>query len=209
MQISSAPASATVLDWGTAWLRGLIRFQRNKPLGAIMGVIIVVIVLVAVLADGIAPYDPLDTDPFMARRPPDSVHWMGYDEVGRDILSRVIFGSRVSLIVGITSVIFGTTIGSIWGLASGYLGALKFDLITQRAVHGVLGQYAWERGRTGDQPALVADHLPRPSHRHHGAELQHLRRRHPRRPRPPPPRLRSAVGIGSLKLNGSASKRSI
>lgn len=98
-----------------------------------MGTIIVLIVLMSVFADLVAPYDPLDTAPLMAREPPDRIHWMGYDEVGRDVLSRVIFGSRVSLIVGITSVVFGTTIGSIWGLASGYLGG-KFDLVTQRAV---------------------------------------------------------------------------
>ena len=133
MQTSSTQAISAITSSSQSLRQNLLRFSRNKPLGAAMGVIIVFIVLVSVFADFVAPYDPLDTDPIMAREPPDREHWMGYDEVGRDILSRVIFGSRVSLIVGITSVLFGTTIGSLWGLASGYLGG-KVDLITQRAV---------------------------------------------------------------------------
>ena len=133
MQISSAEAVVTLTSSGNSLLQGLLRFTRNKPLGAIMGIIIVLVVLMAVFADVISPYHPLDTNPIMAREPPDREHWMGYDEVGRDVLSRVIFGSRISLIVGITSVVFGTTLGSLWGLASGYLGG-KFDLITQRVV---------------------------------------------------------------------------
>ena len=133
MQISSAEAVVTLTSSGNSLLQGLLRFTRNKPLGAIMGIIIVLVVLMAVFADVISPYHPLDTNPIMAREPPDREHWMGYDEVGRDVLSRVIFGSRISLIVGITSVVFGTVLGSLWGLASGYLGG-KFDLITQRAV---------------------------------------------------------------------------
>ena len=133
MQISSAEAVVTLTSSGNSLFQGLLRFTRNKPLGAIMGLIIVLVVLMSVFADAISPYDPLDTNPIMAREPPDREHWMGYDEVGRDVLSRVIFGSRISLIVGITSVVFGTVLGSVWGLASGYLGG-KFDLITQRAV---------------------------------------------------------------------------
>jgi len=133
MQTSSTQAISAIASSSHSLRQNLVRFSRNKPLGAAMGVIIILIVLMSVFADVVAPYDPLDTDPIMAREPPDREHWMGYDEVGRDILSRVIFGSRVSLIVGITSVLFGTTIGSLWGLASGYLGG-KFDLITQRAV---------------------------------------------------------------------------
>ena len=133
MQISSAEAVVTLTSSGNSLLQGLLRFTRNKPLGAIMGIIIVLVVLMSVFANVISPYHPLDTNPIMAREPPDREHWMGYDEVGRDVLSRVIFGSRISLIVGITSVVFGTVLGSVWGLASGYLGG-KFDLITQRAV---------------------------------------------------------------------------
>ena len=133
MQISSAEAVVTLTSSGNSLLQGLLRFTRNKPLGAIMGIIIVLVVLMSVFANVISPYHPLDTNPIMAREPPDREHWMGYDEVGRDVLSRVIFGSRISLIVGITSVVFGTVLGSLWGLASGYLGG-KFDLITQRAV---------------------------------------------------------------------------
>jgi ABC-type dipeptide/oligopeptide/nickel transport system permease subunit len=133
MQTTSALNPRTVAKWSIAPFKVYLRFQRRRPLGGIMAVVTLLIILMAVFADVIAPHDPLDTSPLMAREPPDSRYWMGYDEVGRDIFSRIIFGSRISLIVGISSVLFGTTLGSIWGLASGFLGG-KVDLVTQRAV---------------------------------------------------------------------------
>ncbi len=64
-------------------------------------------------------------------KPPSAVHWFGTDQIGRDILSRVIYGSRASLTVAIGAVLLGTTTGALWGLASGYFGG-RFDLISQR-----------------------------------------------------------------------------
>jgi len=117
----------------TALIYGCLRFIKNKPLGGTFGIILCLVFLMAIFADFIAPHDPLKTNPLMIKEPPDSKYWFGYDEVGRDVLSRVIHGSRISLLVGLSSVLLGTTFGGLWGLASGYLGGW-FDLLSQRAV---------------------------------------------------------------------------
>ena len=109
-----------------------LRFIKYKPLGGTFGIILFLIFFIAIFADFIAPHDPLTTNPLMVREPPDSKYWFGYDEVGRDVLSRVIHGARISLLVGLSSVLLGTTFGGLWGLASGYLGGW-FDLLSQRA----------------------------------------------------------------------------
>jgi ABC-type dipeptide/oligopeptide/nickel transport system permease subunit len=91
------------------------------------------IVLMALFAPVLAPRDPLKTDFRRMARPPDAVSWLGTDQVGRDTLSRVIHGARVSLFVALAAVLLGTTVGSVWGLASGYLGG-RFDLASQRVM---------------------------------------------------------------------------
>jgi peptide/nickel transport system permease protein len=97
------------------------------------GVVGLGMVLVAILAPMLAPRDPLKTDFRRMARPPDAVGWFGTDQVGRDTLSRVIHGARVSLFVAFAAVLLGTTVGSVWGLASGYLGG-RFDLVSQRVM---------------------------------------------------------------------------
>ncbi len=91
------------------------------------------IVLMALLAPVLAARDPLKTDFRRMAKPPDTVSWFGTDQVGRDTLSRVIHGARVSLFVAFAAVLLGTTVGSVWGLASGYLGG-RFDLASQRVM---------------------------------------------------------------------------
>jgi len=92
-----------------------------------------VLLLVALLAPILAPHDPLL--PRMRERltPPTSRHLLGQDELGRDILSRIIFGARISLTIGIVSVGVGLAIGVPWGLASGFYGG-KLDILTQRSI---------------------------------------------------------------------------
>ena len=108
-------------------------FARRYPLGAAAGSILVAIVIVAVAAPLVAPNDPIDIDITAFRQDPTSSHIMGTDYQGRDILSRVIFGGRISLSVALLVVLMGTTTGAIWGLASGYISG-RFDLIGQRIV---------------------------------------------------------------------------
>jgi ABC-type dipeptide/oligopeptide/nickel transport system permease subunit len=87
----------------------------------------------ALTAPLIAPHDPLKANFRRMTKPPDSTSYFGTDQIGRDNLSRVIYGSRSSLLVAILAVVLGTTTGSLWGLASGYIGG-RFDIVSQRII---------------------------------------------------------------------------
>jgi peptide/nickel transport system permease protein len=115
------------------WLSGVIRFTRRQPLGAAGAVIIVVMILVAVLAPAISPYDPLETDFLAMLTPPSVQHWLGTDAFGRDLLSRLIYGSRTALLVGFASAFLGATCGALIGVSSAYFGG-RVDLALQRVV---------------------------------------------------------------------------
>ena len=107
----------------------LRRFIRSSPIGAIALLVWVLIILMAIFAPGIAPHDPLE--PTYSEEGPSAAHWLGTDRLGRDVLSRIIFGARITLIVAFTGVLLGDTIGFLWGISSGYLGN-RIDLISQR-----------------------------------------------------------------------------
>ena len=108
--------------------KSLSRLTLASLVGGVVGVAIVFVALAAPL---IAPRDPLKTDFRRMTKPPDAQAYFGTDQVGRDSLSRVIYGARTSLFVAFSAVLLGTTTGSLWGLASGYLGG-RFDLLSQR-----------------------------------------------------------------------------
>ncbi|MFC7477890.1 ABC transporter permease [Dankookia sp. GCM10030260] len=114
-------------------LAGLWRVARRSPTTAFWAVVSAAIVLVAVFAPLIAPTDPLAANFRMMSKPPSEVALFGTDQVGRDVLSRVIHGSQTSLMVAAAAVLFGTTVGALWGLACGYFGG-RFDLISQRVI---------------------------------------------------------------------------
>ena len=113
--------------------RGLGNFFRRSPLSAFWGCIAASIIVMAIAAPVLAPYEPLKSDFRAMSKPPDERHYFGTDQIGRDILSRVIYGSRASLTVAIGAVLFGTTLGALWGLASGYFGG-RFDIVSQRII---------------------------------------------------------------------------
>ncbi|MGE5512239.1 MAG: ABC transporter permease [Bacteroidota bacterium] len=113
--------------------RGLRTFIRKSPLSAVWGCIAAAILAMAVAAPLLAPYPPLKSDFRRMQKPPDAQNYFGTDQIGRDTLSRVIHGSRASLTVAFAAVLLGTTLGSLWGLASGYLGG-RFDIISQRLI---------------------------------------------------------------------------
>jgi peptide/nickel transport system permease protein len=115
--------------FGTA----LLRFARGNPTGTVAGLVGLVIVLVALAAPAIAPRDPLKTNFRSMNTPPGEHAYLGTDQVGRDTLSRVIYGARTSLFVAFSAVLLGTTVGSLWGVACGYLGG-RFDLVSQRVM---------------------------------------------------------------------------
>jgi peptide/nickel transport system permease protein len=121
------PASGRSRRWAAA----VGEFTRSRPLGGAGAVIVVLMILVAVLATAIAPYDPLAVDFGAMLGAPSAEHWLGTDAFGRDVLSRIIYGSRTALIVGFGAAFFGATAGAILGVASAYFGG-RVDLILQR-----------------------------------------------------------------------------
>jgi len=107
------------------------RFVRSSPIGTVAALIWILLLLMAIFAPQLAPYDPQAADYGAIRQGPSALHLLGADDLGRDILSRIIFGARITLIVSISSVLIGDLLGFLWGVASGYLGG-RFDLISQR-----------------------------------------------------------------------------
>ncbi len=111
--------------------RELGGFARRNKLSVLGGLVGLFVVLVALTAPWIAPREPLKTDFRRMNKPPDAQSLFGTDQVGRDTLSRVMYGARTSLFVAFLAVLMGTTVGSLWGVACGYLGG-RFDLVSQR-----------------------------------------------------------------------------
>ena len=116
-----------------SWSTVILRFCRKKPLGAAGGALMLLMVVAAMLAEPLATHDPIATDAANTLAPPGASHWLGSDHLGRDVYSRIIFGSRVSLIVGVLSTLLGSVLGGFIGLLSAYFGG-KTDLITQRVL---------------------------------------------------------------------------
>jgi peptide/nickel transport system permease protein len=112
------------------WSR-ILFFARRYPLGAVGAVIVLVFVLTAVFAPLIAPMDPTTTEAKASLARPGSVFWLGADFMGRDMFSRIVFGARISLTVGLGATLAGGILGVTIGLMSGYLGG-GFDLLMQR-----------------------------------------------------------------------------
>jgi peptide/nickel transport system permease protein len=114
-------------------LRGVWWFARRKPLGAAGGLIILALLAMTVFAERIAPFDYDETIRGARLAPPSAKHWLGTDNLGRDMWSRIVYGARVSVTVGFATILLGTLIATAIGVSSGYFGGL-YDLATQRVV---------------------------------------------------------------------------
>jgi len=108
------------------------RLFARQPLGVAGAVVVLGLVAAALLAPVLAPHGPKEAV-FGQFVPPGREFPMGTDNLGRDVLSRIIFGARVTLMVAVSSVLLGDTIGFVWGVASGYLGG-RADLLSQRVL---------------------------------------------------------------------------
>ncbi|HYL87374.1 MAG TPA: ABC transporter permease [Burkholderiales bacterium] len=115
------------------WFATIVNFIRQRPLGAIGATIILVMIAAAITAGFIAPYDPLATDYGAMIAAPSRAHWLGTDAFGRDVLSRILYGSRTALEVGFGAAILGATFGSLIGVGSAYFAG-RIDLIVQRVM---------------------------------------------------------------------------
>jgi peptide/nickel transport system permease protein len=127
--------SATVLDdlpdvrpshWQTT-----LRFCKRQPLGTFGLVLVIIMAITGITAEWIAPYNPTANDFAAMTEAPSFAHLLGTDQFGRDLLSRIVFGARTALIVGLTSAAVGGFSGLVIGVASAYFGG-RIDLIVQR-----------------------------------------------------------------------------
>src|SRR5437870_6215543 len=110
--------------------RALDRLARRRGAMIALGVVVFFVVL-ALLAPGIAPYDPLATSWSAIRKAPTALHWFGTDEIGRDVLSRVVWGTRASLLAGVVSVSISLLLGVPIGLVAGFVGGALDALISR------------------------------------------------------------------------------
>jgi peptide/nickel transport system permease protein len=116
-----------------SWVGVTLEFARARPLGAIGAALIVVMGLVAALAPVLATHDPLTIDYGAMLAAPSAAHWLGTDAHGRDVLSRIVYGSRTALLVGFGASMLGATLGAVIGVASAYFGG-RVDLLVQRVM---------------------------------------------------------------------------
>jgi len=114
------------------WVQ-LLRLARTKPLGLVGLLLVLVLVVTAVGAPVIAPYAPTAQHSKAVMVPPSSQFWLGTDNFGRDLLSRIIYGAQISLQVGLVATVIGTLGGAIVGIVSGYVER-RFDLYLQRVM---------------------------------------------------------------------------
>ena len=139
--MANATWSAEALDipktsLGRAWLQNLKLFAVNQPLGAAGLLVFLMLIGAAVFAPLIATHDPIRNDVANQFTSPNSTYFFGTDQLGRDLFSRIVYGARTSLYVGIFTVAFGTTTGAILGIVSAYYS--KLDFIIQRVVDAML-----------------------------------------------------------------------
>ncbi|MBI3522712.1 MAG: ABC transporter permease [Chloroflexi bacterium] len=112
-------------------------FARRNPRMVVGATLIAMLLFVAAFAPIISPYDPVKVDVAESLLPPSGTHLLGTDDLGRDVLSRVMWGARVSLSVGLISVLIGFLVGVSIGMAAGYLGG-TFDLLAMRVIDALL-----------------------------------------------------------------------
>ena len=144
MTIEIAPPTTTVpvlLDERGRTARGVLgvtlAFLRRQPVGAIGMFLVLVFGLAGIFADWVAPYSPTSNDFASMTEPPSLSHWLGTDQLGRDLLSRILFGARTAFIVGMTSAVVGGFSGLVIGVGSAYFGG-QIDLWLQRLLDIVM-----------------------------------------------------------------------
>lgn len=118
--------------------RGLRQFAREQPLGAVAAALIFLFVVIAVLAPLLAPYDPLSQERTSIMVGPSAAHLMGTDDLGRDVLSRTMYGARTSLLIAVSTLAAGGLIGLVFGVLSGYFGGTWIDSAIQRTMDALM-----------------------------------------------------------------------
>lgn len=128
---TTAPSPRRTASGGTLYFIG--RLFRDKPLGAFGFVICVIFLFCGIFADVLAPYGYNQISPVNRLKPPGERFWLGTDNLGRDVLSRCLYGAQLSVIIGLSAAALATVVSVFIGVVSGYLGG-KFDMVMQRFV---------------------------------------------------------------------------
>ena len=128
---TTAPPPRRTASGGTLHFIG--RLFRDKPLGAFGFVICVIFLFCGIFADVLAPYGYNQISPVNRLKPPGERFWLGTDNLGRDVLSRCLYGAQLSVIIGLSAAALATVVSVFIGVVSGYLGG-KFDMVMQRFV---------------------------------------------------------------------------
>jgi peptide/nickel transport system permease protein len=115
------------------FFKALANWVRHQPLGAVSGVAVIIFILIAIFAGQLAPYDPVEAHYDAMTAAPSADYWLGTDQFGRDLLSRIIWGARTALFIGFTSAILGSTLGLVLGVTSAYFSGW-YDLLFQRVM---------------------------------------------------------------------------
>src|SRR5215469_217315 len=123
--------TADEIELRRSFWQATLHFCRREPLGAFGMLIVIVMAVTGVFAELIAPYSPTANDFTAMTEAPSWAHWLGTDQFGRDLLSRIIYGARTALIVGLTSAFVGGFAGLVLGVASAYFGG-RLDIWLQR-----------------------------------------------------------------------------
>ena len=115
----------------SGWWGSVLDFARRRPLGAAGAAVVVLLILLALTANLIAPYNPVAVDFGSMLTRPNADHWLGTDAFGRDVLTRLIYGSRTALMVGFGAAVVGASLGAVLGVGSAFFGG-RIDLYLQR-----------------------------------------------------------------------------
>src|SRR5579859_6169602 len=156
----SAAMAPPIVPYPSRLLRRVSGHARNNPLAAAGVVLVIVFVVLAVFAPWIAPQDPAAIDLPARLNAASRAHWFGTDELGRDILSRVIYGARISMLVGSCVVLSSLGLGLMIGSVAGYYGG--------SAAHALRGTIFRERTRYRNHPRRKGFHSDQSSRRHQG-----------------------------------------
>jgi len=134
--MTSTVTIVTTPPRGDGRMASIRRFVKTEPIGVVSIVVIAFVVFVAVFAPLLAPYDPLAQNRADILVPPSAQYWMGTDWLGRDVLSRIIFGAQTSLVIAVATTVIAGVIGVTVGVISGYAGGF-FDLAVQRIADAI------------------------------------------------------------------------
>jgi len=135
LDLNTAPSRAIARPRRLAarWARAVLRFARQKPLGALGAIIVVAMLVMTLFAEQIAPYAYDETIRGARMKPPSSAHWLGTDNLSRDMWSRIVYGARVSVTVGFATIALAIAVATAIGVSSAYFGG-AYDLVVQRVV---------------------------------------------------------------------------